>query len=61
MGKFTVIITGGSGSKVKDTGPEKSKQSHSLQSKVGTFWQLNSEVMSTAAAYVVQVLRINRS
>lgn len=60
MGKLTEIIAGGSGSKAKDTGPAKSKQSHSLQGKVGTYWQLNSKVMSTAAAYVVHVLRINR-
>lgn len=37
-----------------------SEQLCSLQSKVWKYRQLNGEVMSTAAAYVVLVLRINR-
>lgn len=47
-------------SKVKDIGTGESEQSCSLQSKVGTYWQLSGEVMSTAAAWVVHVLRANR-
>lgn len=60
MDKLIQITTGVSVSKAKDTGTAESEQSCSLQSKVGTYWQLSGEIMSIAAAYVVRVLRTNR-